>query len=102
LTAAVRWTLRVLFGTRLYDANVPFKVFRRSLWLEAERFIPADTLAPSLFLAVYADRRKFDIRHVDVPHRERQTGTVSIRRWKLMKFCVRAFGQLVRFRFRIA
>lgn len=90
--------LRLLFRVPLRDANVPFKIRRRSIWLEARRLIPEETLAPSLFLALYARRRGFKIVEREVPHCERATGTVSIRRWKLLKFCVRAFCQLLAFR----
>jgi dolichol-phosphate mannosyltransferase len=98
LTRVVRVSLRLLFGVSLRDANVPFKVLRRSIWLDAHPHIPDDTLAPSLFLAIYAARRGCNIAAIDVPHRERQTGVVSIRRWKLIKFCSRAFGQMLTFR----
>jgi glycosyltransferase involved in cell wall biosynthesis len=98
LTALIRHALRVLFGTELYDANVPFKLVRRADWREARRLIPDDTLAPSLFLAIHLARRGVRIAQIDVPHRERETGTVSIRRWKLFRFCQRAFLQLLRFR----
>jgi glycosyltransferase involved in cell wall biosynthesis len=98
LTSAIRGALRLMFRTRLYDANVPFKIVRRSLWEEARPLIPADTLAPSLFLALYLRTRGCRIVEVDVPHRERSVGTVSIRRYKLLKFCAKALGQLVWFR----
>jgi glycosyltransferase involved in cell wall biosynthesis len=98
LTRMVRSSLRVLFGVRLSDANVPFKLLPRSLWQEARPLIPDGTLAPSLLLAVFAARRGVDIAEVDVPHRERATGVVSIRRWRLLKFCSRALAQLLVFR----
>lgn len=98
LTRVVRNALTLLFGVRLRDANIPFKVFRRQLWNDAAPLIPADTLAPSLFFAVHAARRGARIAFVDVGHRERTTGTVSIRRWKLLKFCARAWNQLLDFR----
>ena len=101
LTKVIRGALPLLVGVRLTDANVPFKVFKRRLWDEAKPLIPADTLAPSLFLAIYAAAHGFDIAFIPVPHRERQTGVVSIRRWKLFKFCAKAFGQLVDFRRRL-
>jgi len=97
LTRLVRASLRTLFGVRLTDANVPFKLVPRQLWLEARRHIPDGTLAPSIFLAVFAARRGVDIAEIDVPHRERATG-VSIRRWRLIRFCWRAFRQLLAFR----
>jgi glycosyltransferase involved in cell wall biosynthesis len=101
LTAVVRTALRPLLGVRIYDANVPFKIVRRVVWEEAKGLIPADTLAPSLFLAVYMARRGCDVAQVEVPHKDRETGTVSIRRWKLLKFCARAFRQLLAFRARL-
>lgn len=98
LTRVVRYSIPLLFGVAIRDANIPFKVIRRSVWLQARDLIPEGTLAPSLFLAVFARRRKLDIAEVEVPHLERQTGVVSIRRWKLLKFCARGFGQLLEFR----
>jgi dolichol-phosphate mannosyltransferase len=98
LTSVIRLALRALFGVTLYDANVPFKLLRRSTWQEAHALIPDDTLAPSLFLAVYMKLRGLDIAEIDVSHRERETGEVSIKRWKLVKFCARAFGQMTQFR----
>jgi glycosyltransferase involved in cell wall biosynthesis len=98
LTRLIRTSLTLLFGVRLRDANIPFKVFRRELWRAAEPFIPADTLAPSIFFAVHAARTGAKIAFVEVGHRDRTTGTVSIRRWKLIKFCARAWRQLLAFR----
>lgn len=101
LTRLVRLSLRGLFGVSLHDANVPFKVIRRSAWVEARDVIPEGTLAPSLFLAVFARARGLDVVEQEVPHLERRTGVVSIRRWKLFKFCSRAFRQLLAFRGRL-
>ena len=98
LTSVIRAVLMMLFSVRITDSNVPFKLVRRRVWLDAKRFIPDDTLAPSLFLALYMKRAGCDIRFVDVVHRDRVAGEVSIRRWKLVKFCARAFRQLLQFR----
>ena len=102
LTVVIRAALATLFGVWLYDANVPFKLVRRSVWERAQRIIPRDTLAPSLFLAVFMKRRNLSTAFVDVAHRDRETGTVSIKRWKLVKFCARAFRQLLVFRAALA
>ncbi|MEO7510798.1 MAG: glycosyltransferase family 2 protein [Gemmatimonadaceae bacterium] len=98
LTVLIRVSLFLLFGVRLYDANVPFKVFHRRLWDAARAHIPDDTLAPSLFFAIYTARRRERIAFVNVHHKDRETGTVSIKRWKLVRFCARAFRQLLDFR----
>lgn len=102
LSAFIRRVTGLLFGVRLIDPNVPYKLFKRSIWLEASPLIPADTLAPSLFLAIFADKRGHDIVRVDIVHKERDTGVVSIRRYKLFKFCATALGQLLAFRTRMS
>ena len=101
LSVLIRLALQLLFRAPLRDANVPFKILRRSVWLEARQSIPEDTLAPSLFLALYMRRRGFKIIEREVRHCMRATGVVSIRRWKLLKFCARAFFQLLAFRRRL-
>lgn len=101
LTAVVRRSLRLLFRLRIHDANVPYKLFPRRLWIDASPLIPPGTLAPSLFLAAFMKQRDVDIVEVDVVHRERNTGEVSIRRWRLLKFCARGFSQLIAFRRRL-
>ncbi len=98
LTRLVRLSLYLLFRVRIYDANIPYKLLRRRVWAEASRFIPAGTLAPSLFLAIFAKRAGYRVIEVDVTHRERATGEVSIRRMKLLKFCATAFSQMLQFR----
>jgi len=98
LTAVIRSVLPVLFGVRIRDANVPYKMFPRAAWDELEPYIADDTLAPSLFLALYLKAQGRAVAEIDVPHRERQTGEVSIKRWNLFKFCARAFGQMIQFR----
>ena len=101
LSAFIRGVTGLLFGVRLVDPNVPYKLIRRSIWLEALPYIPEDTLAPSLFLAVFAARRGHDIVRVEIVHKERDTGEVSIRRFKLFKFCAVALGQMLAFRMRL-
>lgn len=98
LTKLVRVSLRMLFGARIHDANIPYKLLRREVWEAARAYIPGDTLAPSLFLAIYAKRAGYRIKEIDVPHAERATGEVSIRRMKLLKFCAKAWSQMLQFR----
>ena len=98
LTRLVRWAVSVLFAVRVFDANVPYKLLRRQIWQNARLCIPLGTLTPSLFLAIFAKRRGYDIVEVDVAHKERATGEVSIRRFKLLKFCAKGFRQMLAFR----
>lgn len=98
LSAVVRFALTILFGVSLRDANAPYKLVRRSVWKAARTCIPPGTVAPSLFLAIFARRRGVSIFEMDVVHRARRSGTSSLRRWRLLTFCMRAFQQLLAFR----
>jgi|SRR5687768_13613340 len=94
----VRVAIRVFFGVRIFDANVPFKLMRRSIWHEALPCIPEGTLAPSLFLAIFVKRKGYDVTEIDVLHRRRAAGQPSIRRFRLFMFSAKAFKQLMAFR----
>ncbi len=96
LSRLVRESVNVLFRVQLQDANVPYKLFRRAIWTDARECVPDGTLAPSLFLAIVAKSRGYTILEVDVTHKERDTGEVSLRHVKLLKFCARGLGQLIR------
>ena len=40
LTVVIRRSLSLMFGVRLYDSNVPYKLLRRALWTDASALIP--------------------------------------------------------------
>lgn len=101
LTKMIRQAVHLMFGVVLDDANVPYKLLRRSIWVEAQPYVPPGTLAPSLFLAIVARLRGHDILELDVQHKERNTGEVSIRRLKLLKFCARGLSQMIELRRRV-
>jgi dolichol-phosphate mannosyltransferase len=95
LSRLIRHSVNVLFRVQLRDANAPYKLFRRGIWSEARECVPDGTLAPSLFLAIVAKSRGYNILEVDVTHKERDTGEVTLRKFKLLKFCARGLGQLL-------
>lgn len=101
LSGLIRQSVNVLFRVRLYDANVPYKLFRRAVWNDVRDCVPDGTLAPSMFLAIAAKSRGYNILEIDVTHKERDTGEVTLRHFKLLKFCARGLAQLVSLRRRV-
>lgn len=101
LSALVRHSVNVLFRVKLHDANAPYKLFRRAIWNDARDCVPDGTLAPSLFLAIVAKSRGYNVVEVDVTHKERDTGEVSLRRMKLLKFCADGLSQMIELRRRV-
>jgi dolichol-phosphate mannosyltransferase len=101
LSGLVRQSINVLFNVELHDANVPYKLFRRAIWNQARECVPDGTLAPSLFFAIVAKSRGYNIVEIDVTHKERDTGEVSLRRMRLLKFCAAGLSQLLALRRRV-
>jgi dolichol-phosphate mannosyltransferase len=95
LSRLIRHSVNVLFRVQLSDANAPYKLFRRGIWSEARECVPDGTLAPSMFLAIVAKSRGYNILEVDVTHKERDTGEVTLRKFKLLKFCARGLRQML-------
>ncbi len=94
----LRLGIRMLFGVHCRDANVPFKLFSNDFWQKAQAFIPRDTLTPSLFLSIWANKSKDSFEEVSITHLPRGSGASTIRYLKLMRFCAKAFLQLLMFR----
>lgn len=93
-------TLNVLlFGSYVPDANIPFRLISRPLLGSMLNELNADVFAPNIFLSIMARRRGIDTLDIPVQHFERQTGVVSIVRWRLIKACLRCVRELVEFRF---
>jgi len=101
LSALVRHSVNVLFRVNLHDANAPYKLFRRAIWNDTRECVPDGTLAPSLFLAIVAKSRGYNVVEIDVTHKERDTGEVSLRRLKLLKFCAEGLSQMLALRRRV-
>jgi glycosyltransferase involved in cell wall biosynthesis len=101
LSGLIRQSVNVLFRVQLYDANVPYKLFRRAVWNDVRDCVPDGTLAPSMFLAIAAKSRGYNIVEIDVTHKERDTGEVTLRHFKLLKFCARGLAQLLGLRRRV-
>ena len=97
LTAALRAWIAAALGVRSADPNVPYKLVRRTTLLEALDAMPADPLIPSILLTVYLNRRGLRIAEQEVPHAARTAGETSLRLRRLVAFCRRAFGELMRF-----
>ena len=101
LSGLIRQSVNVLFRIKLEDANAPYKLFRRAVWNDVRDCVPDGTLAPSMFFAIAAKSRGYNILEIDVTHKERDTGEVSLRHFRLLKFCARGLAQLFGLRARV-
>ncbi len=99
ITRVLRWSIALIYGTYIKDSNIPFRLIRGSFLKKLLAQLPDPTpFAPNIFLAVMAKKAGFDTFDIPITHKERQTGTVSILKWKLLKVCFQSFGELAQFR----
>jgi glycosyltransferase involved in cell wall biosynthesis len=102
LSRGVAVVVSLLAGRRVRDPNVPFRLYRRSLWEELRPLVPDDALIPSIFVSLGAAVRRHRIVEVPVTHHARLHGRSTLRSGKLIVFCLLALRQLIEFRVRLA
>lgn len=98
VSAISRMAVRIFYGSGIYDVNSPFRLMRSSFFKTCFNSIPPDTFAPNVVVTGYACMKRARIYEIPVPHTPRQTGTVSIKKWKLFKAAARSFMQTIRCR----
>ncbi|MFH1964137.1 MAG: glycosyltransferase family 2 protein [Acidobacteriota bacterium] len=101
LSRLLRYGIRLLFGLKCRDANVPFKLMTKSFWKRARPFIPEKTLTPSLFLSLLAHRLGEGVEEIEIRHLSRKTGACHIRYFNLFRFSLRSLFQLLEFRWKM-
>jgi dolichol-phosphate mannosyltransferase len=99
---AARLAGRLAGGGRLRDVNVPFKLFRRSVWDDLRPVVPVRPVAPSLLIAVGASIRGWRVSEVEISHLPRRAGTSTVDVPALARLTAGALRELVGFRLRLA
>lgn len=97
LSTVHRWMLGVLFGVRLRDPNIPYRLMHAAELRQLLAHVPRDVFAPNVFLALLAAKAGWLAEGPEVPVAPRH-GFSSIRGWRLVPLAVRTAGELWRFR----
>ncbi len=89
------FVVRILFGSGVKDVNCPYRLFRADVLSQLLAEIPPETFAPNIAISgllLYKNKR---VSNISVPHTERRTGEVSIKKWKLLEVAVKSTIQIV-------
>jgi len=97
ITFISRITVNVFCSRGVYDVNVPYRLMRSAVFKEYFEDIPLNTCAPNILLSGIASFKKIRIFETPISHKERSTGSVSIKAFKLLKFSVKSFLQTIIF-----
>lgn len=99
LSRFIGHVLRTMFGVSLVDANAPCKVLRLQIWKELYARISDETMmAPSLVISIYAKKHNYRVKDLAVPHRARTRGESVLKIKPLLRFCHRAFMQMMTYK----
>jgi dolichol-phosphate mannosyltransferase len=102
ITRILKWTIFLVYGTYIKDANIPFRLIKGSYLKKLLAQLPhPEPFAPNIFLAVMAKKAGQNTFDIPIVHKERLTGTVSILKWKLLKVCIQSFKELLNFRWEL-
>lgn len=100
MTWVSRRVVWLFFGRAVVDVNCPYRLFRPGRMQGYLRRIPPRTFAPNLIVAGLAGYLRLRVYQTEVVHTVRQTGEVSIKRWKLLRAALLSCMQTVTFRLR--
>ena len=97
----VRIVVSRLAHQPLSDPNVPFKLLRRSLWLDLRAVVGPDPLAPSIMISLGAALRGWKIKSVAVAHLPRTQGSSTLGAGRLVRFSLAGLRELLAYRNRL-
>lgn len=97
ISAVSRLSVRLFYGKSIWDVNTPYRLMRVSAFKDVWDVIPSDTFAPNVIISGMAARKKLRCFETRVPQHDRQTGEVSIKKWKLFKAAAKSFCQTIRY-----
>ncbi len=89
-------SVRQLFGSKVRDVNVPYRLMRAEALAPVVASIPPDTFAPNLVVSGVLGRDPATFAEVPVPHTPRRTGQVSIAGLGALRAAARSFAQTIR------
>lgn len=101
ISAISRITIKIFYGfSGPFDVNCPYRLMKSERFLKLFHTIPEKTFAPNVIISGYVAKEKIKFYQTEMAYKQRQTGTVSIRKFKLLKVSAVSFFQTIKFRFK--
>jgi glycosyltransferase involved in cell wall biosynthesis len=96
-----RLTVHLFYGNRVHDVNSPYRLMKTDIFKNIFLSLPNDTFAPNVIISGTVSLKNMNCYEIPVQQRERATGEVSIKKWKLLKAALKSLSQTVMYRFRV-
>lgn len=92
-----KFSVHFFYKKGINDVNIPYRLMRTDKFSADISKIPADTFAPNVIITGIALKRKMRVKQIPVVFNSRETGEVSIKKFKLLKSAIKSFFQTVKF-----
>ena len=96
ITNIMKLTIFIFHGVLIKDANSPFRLIKKS-FLSKNINRVKNSIIPNVLISIIAAKDK-SLKFIDVEHKERETGEVSIKKWKLFSFCLKSLNEIILFK----
>ena len=96
ITNFMKLIILVFHGVSVKDANSPFRLIKKS-FLSKNIDRVKNSIIPNVLISIIAAKDK-SLKFIDVQHKERETGEVSIKKWKLFSFCLKSLNEIILFK----
>ena len=95
ITKIMKMVVFFSHGVMIKDANSPFRLIESNFLKTNLRKIEK-SIIPNILISIIACKNK-KIKFVNVKHKERETGEVSIKKFKLLIFCIKSLKEIIFF-----
>ncbi len=101
--AMVSWFSQIIinnfYGKGICDVNAPYRLLRTDKFKPCLYSLPLKTFAPNVIITGYANLMQLKSLEVFVSHNDRQSGQVSLKKFKLFKAAILSTLQTLYYRF---
>jgi dolichol-phosphate mannosyltransferase len=94
-----RFVVKLFYGNLVNDVNSPYRLMRSSKFKSVFSIIPENTFAPNLVISGFTSKKNLKVFQIPIPHYDRETGEVSIKKWKLFKAAFKSMIQTIKISF---
>ena len=93
ITNLMKFIILIFHGVLVEDANSPFRLIKNIFGINKIE----NSIIPNVLISIIAAKDK-SLKFISVDHKERQTGEVSIKKWKLLYFCLKSLNEIIYFK----
>jgi dolichol-phosphate mannosyltransferase len=95
VTLSGRLVIRVLFRSKVADANTPYRLMRRSAITDMLRCLPDNAVVPNVLLSGLAGSARLRLYQIEVEDMGEPVGTARLASFRLVRVALRSFAQVV-------